>query len=332
VHTAAGHLNLFILKVAAGEGFFPAFSSLDNSGWSPRRLLEHHLSSWRIAETVPLAVSAPQHGIMPSWCRLPIAGSSDPFTDAALEVCDEAAGDGGVMIPAHAVLLAMISKEWSRELLQAWKPGGAPAVLIVDPQSCRSQEVVKFVLNCVYTGDVECSFQSNGRLLFQLLCLCERYRLPAFLSHFAQRSLLQCLDDPLSGAVIPHLLRDGKELKLSPPVRQFVARHFIRQDAAWHATDVDDQSVLLSQAISELEPCFAQRAQEEALADPNGMETSMMSIKNGMEASMRATVPSSRRDEGPMSESSIMAAMGAMMNRSAGSEGSLAQRSAGSAQ
>jgi len=142
--------------------------------------------------------------------------------------------------------------------------------------------VVKYVLHFAYTGDINCSFEGNGPLLFQLLRLCGRYQLPAVLSQRAQDLLLHSLHDPMCGLIIPTLMRDAKDLKLSTPARQFVARHFITQDAAWHAAAAEDRSELLCEAIGELEPCFSQRSNEDLMM----MNSTMGSMSATRQAAM----------------------------------------------
>jgi len=324
VHTAAGHLNLWILKCAANGGLFADFSALDNAGWSPRRLLDYHLSSWRIAEEIPPAKPLPvERCRIPPWCRLPIPGSVEsPFTDVVVTVCEESSGAGALKLPAHAVVLATISSEWHRELQLAWKSGsGAPVVLTVDPESCRSGQVLNYVLNFAYTGDVSCSFETNGPLLWQLLCLCARYNLPSTLSERAKVALLRCLNDPLCGNTIPALLRDAKDVGLSALERQFVARHFISQDAAWHGAEPAEQSTLLTEAISELEPCFSQRSFEDTMNMTSGSNLNMtMSAMGQPAAATRSTgapdqtfaTVSAMSSAGPLGQDSLRGTIGSV--------------------
>lgn len=267
LHVAAGHLNFLVLRLAARHGLDQAFSMPDQSGWSVRMLLEHHLVNRGIANALPPPAQIPEAS-MPSWLPLGRLAPTEPnfrppFADVA--VCVEDSQRGAMRLFAHRVILAANSPLWREELAKtkaqqaAFSGAEAPlAELTVDATVCRSVDVLQFALRFFYTGSLaECSFENDGNLLLQLTRLCVKSRLPPPLFAFARNALLQRLDDRRSAPVLPALLCYASlgELRLQPAVRMLVGRRFLAMDEAWDAVEGEVRKKVLGLALADLEAC-----------------------------------------------------------------------------
>jgi len=242
VHVAAGRLNFPVMRFAASSGLMSLFSVADGSGWTPRTLLEQHLSGLKI--NVPNSTSRGRS--MPEWCTFsalqpPGMGKSPPFADAVLQVFDKEKGQ--VWLHTHRVILAASSPVWHGMLRKNAQEGfrtGAeqkePQVLAVDPSTCDVAEVANFALRYLYTGDYEtCSFRDDASKLLQLFRLCKRCSLPPPLTDWASHALLSRLEEGSQSGLVPLLLLEAKSLELSRDARRLLSRQLLCNDAAWQA-------------------------------------------------------------------------------------------------
>jgi len=283
LHIAAARLNFWALRAAAARGLTPLFSVVDESGWTPRHVLERHMTEMQVARQAKRATGDSR---LPPWCNLfvfqPLAPTSrdvdaagPAFADLAIEVQDDA--QGLVRIHAHRVILAANSPRWRADIAseavlqnesdaaQSRSSGSARiaqtplTVLRLDPQCCSSAEVALFALRSLYApaSVTDSGFYGNGRLLLQLVRLCVEYELPDGLVAESQNALLSSLDEPANASLAHMVFREAKSIKLSTSARQFAARCLLCRDAAWAAVDESLQPQALEAILRELEPCFA---------------------------------------------------------------------------
>jgi len=313
LHIAAVKPHVWILRFAAQHNLDALFSATDGAGWSPRILVEHHLAQRGIAEQPPPLPTLAAARV-PPWCRLGSVkpstpgGTRPPFADVALEIQDEVL-EKTVQVFAHRVVLAANSEVLHEQLLQLGRGDGgdaspassstsSPVVAIpVDSQCCRSADVALFALRFLYTGEPACDFEGNGHLLWQLTCLCAKYRLPAPLLAWAHDALLSCLDDPRYGDVVPVLLRAAEPISLGPEARRFVARRFIGKDAAWSGVEADKRARTLEIALGELEQCLApafsqaRETQQQHAPQQQAVSSQQLPTAQAMAASMQGGDP-----------------------------------------
>jgi hypothetical protein len=281
LHVAAGRLNLWVLKFAAVRGLESMFTAEDDRGWTPRSLLDRHMSERGIAERPPTARTAKggRGPHVPPWASLsalqpPAPGSKPPFSDVVVEVQDE--HRGRIEIHAHRVVLAACSRVWHRALAAASRPGPlkpkntdgsqetakhnpkacSPTVLPLLQTQCCNVDVALFALRFLYTGTTECTFQTDAKLLLQLLQLCVAFSLPAPLMAWALDAILQSMaegqrpatDEPAA------LLQRAHEFGLSPAEKCFLARRLFASETAWEALDEKLRGQQIEQMLDSLEP------------------------------------------------------------------------------
>lgn len=233
LHVAAARLNFWVIHFALANCPKAAalFHNKDNTGYAPADILLHRTEE--VTGTLPFRTTPPPppwpRAPMPSWCPFSqhrprpcsaVGGAPPAFADVALEVEDRAAEGGVARTMAHRVVLAANSRILD-SLVRGLALGGT---LRLDGLCCRSGVVLDSVLTFLYSGELtECSFFSNGFLLWQLLCLCAQYALPPPLTNFARRSLLRVLRDKQHAAVVPVLLQASDHVGLTLDETTFVA-------------------------------------------------------------------------------------------------------------
>lgn len=278
LHAAAGCMNFWVLRFAAARGLSAALNEADDSGWSPLRVLDHFLGERNIASKPPSCPDVAKAKI-PTWCPLaalqPHLNGNPAMSD--VEVVVEDAARGPVRIRAHRVILAANSKPWDAVMRTASRSSSsstdtrdqkveALTALPVDPQFCRTADVVLFALRFLYTGVAgECTFRGDPSLLWSLLRLVAGYQLPDPLRVWAVDSLLRCLHSEqkaggASAVILALLMRDASVFTLRAEDRCFIARKLLRADFAALATGLPNADVLaqvFGAAFSELQRAVA---------------------------------------------------------------------------
>jgi len=242
VHIAAARLNFWVLHFVLSNAPETAalFQHKDAAGDTPLDVL---LRRVREVGGAPVAQPAPQlpppEARLPAWTRLasclgkPGAAAAPPFADLVLEVEDRGAPGGVARLWAHRVVVAANSAVLHAQIRRLLP--GKP--LRLDPHCCKSSEVVKVLLGYLYSGELACTFSKDAFLLWQLLCLCTHYRLPAPLAFFTRAALVHSLGTPRHAPVVPALLQAADNVGLTPEEAFFTACIFLGSPQAAQAVD-----------------------------------------------------------------------------------------------
>lgn len=255
----------------------------DSHGLTPLDILLRRMSE--VAKPPPSLPPSPRplgpEACLPSWCGLskyaPQGGSNGhpddmpPFADVALEVEDSTKPGARGLLWAHRVVLSAHSGAF-HSLMEQLRPG---EVLKVDPQCCRSLEVLRSAVGFMYTGELHCSFGEDGFLFWQLLCLCTRYLLPAPLAGFARGELVRSLRQPRFSPVVPVLLEAAERIGLEEEEACFVACTLLSSPEALGAgfPTSESRAQALLAALSEVERWVCGPCQR--LAMPSEFEVSL---------------------------------------------------------
>merc|ERR1711879_276027 len=130
----------------------------------------------------------------------------------------------------------------------------------IDPKCCRSTAVVGEVLHFVYSGEFRGHLGADGRLLWQLLCLCVQCSLPEVLRRHTAVALLRSLERPENIVVVPVMLRAVRTLGLSLPERRYLVYRFLNSDKALIAAGDERRRVQsVKAALVELEAIFIEK-------------------------------------------------------------------------
>jgi hypothetical protein len=100
------------------------------------------------------------------------------------------------------------------------------------------------MLNFCYEGEVSLSFEKDAFLLWQLLCLCVQYGLPAVFTAYVRSALVISLRDSRHAAVLPVLLNAANNVGLTPAESCLVADQFLSSpDAALAGVEGESRRV-----------------------------------------------------------------------------------------
>jgi len=292
VHVAAARLNFWVLRFILSNA--PESSALfqrkDSMGHTPLDILLRRFCE--VTNTLPARpapLAPPADARLPDWSGLArymprCSGSATPppFADLILEVEDRSAEDGVVQIHAHRAVLASNSGVFNEQLRN--HPPGKPVRL--NPLCCRSAEVLTVVLGFLYSGELACTFEEDGFLMWQLLCLCTQYGLPQPLTTYARTALVHSLGVARHAPVVPVLLQALDKVNLTSEEGLFTACVFISNpEAAPIPGGVEGKAQALLAALAEVErsavrcqgepqaaggaPCLLQRQSSQLLV-PEG--------------------------------------------------------------
>ncbi|CAK0805684.1 unnamed protein product, partial [Prorocentrum cordatum] len=99
-----------------------------------------------------------------------------------------------------------------------------------------ASQVLDAVVNFLYSGEVG-DLQQDAFLLWQLVCLCTQYALPAPLAEHARTALVAVIDEPRHAPVAPVLMQAADKVGLTTEERGFVACAVLRCPAASAGTE-----------------------------------------------------------------------------------------------
>lgn len=260
VHIAAARLNFWVLRFILSNSPDTAvlFQRRDSMGHTPLEILLRRfreITGFKLTRPAPLA--PPPSEKLPPWSELrryvPRSSGSAatlPFADLIVEVEDRASEDGVARVQAHRVVLAANSGIFHKKLQSL--PIGKP--LHLDPLCCRSVEVLLVVLSFLYSGELACAFQEDAFLLWQLLCLCTQYALPAPLAVYARTALLHSLGSARHAPVVPVLLQAADKVGLTSDEGLYAACVLLSSaQAVPGASGNEAQAQALLSALAEVE-------------------------------------------------------------------------------
>jgi len=186
------------------------------------------------------------------------ANSQAPiFSDVILEVEDFSASDAVVQIAAHRVVIGACSS-----MLESSVQKSGHAVIRVDPRCCRSVEVIMTLLHFCYSGELLLTFPEDGFLLWQSVCLCAQYGLPAALTSYLRILLVRSLVNSNYAEVSAVLLQASDKLGLTNAEAAFAARAFIANSKIALASidDGGEKASLLDSVLAQLEQYVVQES------------------------------------------------------------------------
>jgi len=147
-----------------------------------------------------------------------------------------------VILSANSSVLA--------EKLREVSVGG---LLQLDPLCCRSCEVAVTMLQFLYSGQLHCRFAQDAFLLWQLLCLCVQYRLPAPLTNFARTALVASFQKPENGAVLPVLCKAAEHVSLTMSEYAYVIFSILTREDVLENCGDDRGVAVIRSALTGLE-------------------------------------------------------------------------------
>lgn len=245
LHVAAARLNFWVLRLVLSRApeLVGVFCAKDKDGMSPTDTLMRRVGalSGALPDRPSVQALGPE-ARLPSWS--PLASfrprvrrtmgfeAAPPFADLMLEVEDMSAEGGVARAAVHRVVVAV----GSRRLHQHIRELPAGATFRLDPLCCHSGEVLDAVVSFLYSGEVG-DLPQDAFLLWQLVCLCTQYALPAPLAEYARTALVSVIDEPRHAPVAPVLMQAADKVGLTAEERGFVARAVLRFPAASAGTE-----------------------------------------------------------------------------------------------
>lgn len=267
LHAAAARLNSWVLvqTLSRDPSLVGLCSQCDASGYTPLNLLARHLRErTRMPREPPAAFparsgQAAERGQSNKLRPSQPGGPRPSAADVELEIEDESKGH--LHIWAHRAVLAQTSARWQKEL--KGQQDSAAAKLQIDSRCCDSALVVSEALHFLYTADIKGQLGSNGRLLWQLLCLCVRYALPSTLRRYATAALIKSLEQPNNVVVIPVLLKAATSVGLSTAELRYVVHQLLCHPEAMAAAGDDvKRAQAVKFAVEELERALGEYQQQ----------------------------------------------------------------------
>merc|ERR1712192_26176 len=104
-------------------------------------------------------------------------------------------------------------------------------------------------------GEIHCNFAEDAFRLWQLLCLCVQYELPAFLTAYARTSLVNSVEQPRAAPVLPVLVQAAEKVGLTRSERCFAAFQLLNNPEALASLGDDHrrQAQVLLSALADVE-------------------------------------------------------------------------------
>lgn len=259
VHIAAARLNFWALRTALSldSGTAALFHKPDLQGQTPLATMlrcaeEAAGPMTRLPPARPPVQPVPWSPLARHMPKGP-STEAPPFADLIVEVEDPHAEGGVARVHVHRIVLSANSKAFDMVLRQM--PRGE--TLRVDSQCCRSVEVLLAMLKFLYVGEVSCQhFAGDAIMLWQLLCLCAQYNLPAPLTAYARTALLASLSSgDRQDQLLPALLLMADQVELTPLERAFAALALLAAPATLAAVrgGHEAQARVLLAALTEVE-------------------------------------------------------------------------------
>mmetsp|Transcript_20375 Transcript_20375/g.36441 ORF Transcript_20375/g.36441 Transcript_20375/m.36441 type:complete len:653 (+) Transcript_20375:36-1994(+) len=251
LHIAAARMNFWVLRfvLTHSPDWAPALWAHDAKGQTPLDVLLQKVSQAQASPAAP-AASWDDKVSLPPWMdfgKYAPCGDHADLADVELEVQDSGEQGGTCRIMAHRLVLGANSG-----VLHALLANTAPGrPFLIDPLCCRSKKVLETALVFIYQARLSCDFAEDGFLLWQLLCLCAKYDLPAPLTRFARSAILRTLVDSRFAPLTPVLIEASVEVGLTPDEACFVACALLRSPKA--ALGTDGAADVLLAALAEVE-------------------------------------------------------------------------------